>query len=70
MMTKEHVESYREIKNRLVNEFKNVNWNQLNVDMLLKIKDLIESWSNNSKRIVFVNSEDTIAVLIKEKVDE
>lgn len=64
-MEREHVESYREIKNRLVNEFKNIDWNKLNVDMLLKIKDMIESWSNNSKRIIFTENKDTIAVLME-----
>lgn len=36
------METYREMKERLVKEFKDFNWNLLNVDKLIDIKIFIE----------------------------
>ena len=38
----EKLESYREMKERLVEELKNADWNSLNVDKLIDIKMFVE----------------------------
>ena len=42
------METYREMKERLVKEFKNFDWNFLNVDKLIDIKIFIEKNFNIS----------------------
>ena len=49
--------TYKEMKDDLVNQFNNIDWNELNVDVLLQLKDIIKDYCSVTGRKAFKEEE-------------